>query len=297
MTQPKRYPDGSSLGSIRRWLRNSHVEELPGLLTIRVVIDASIILADLRWLTTKRSNPNAKTALLETLKAGTVAGYAPPELVLEVERHIPRVAREGGIAEERLRMEWQEYRSLISVVPTPPGPPADWGKGVGDPDDAPYLHLHLALHAPVYTKDSHLTAMGATVIGPGVLTDLRTYTRASAARWSLLVGTSVATFAIGSAALHLMTAGIRFARTRPVLMLGALGIGIIAWAYLRKTNTSSRELANTALAKGRDALGSVGTFAYMVLEEIAKADQAGANALSKVEARIPNEAMVRARTA
>ena len=49
---------------------------LGSVLRVRAVIDSNAVIADLRYLATKRRNPKMRTYLQEVLAAGTLIGYA-----------------------------------------------------------------------------------------------------------------------------------------------------------------------------------------------------------------------------
>src|SRR4030065_47447 len=60
----------------------------------RIVVDTNVVLADVRWLACKRNNSAARTALIETIDAGTLDVYVPPSLHDEIEEHILRISIE-----------------------------------------------------------------------------------------------------------------------------------------------------------------------------------------------------------
>jgi predicted nucleic acid-binding protein len=164
---------------------------------VSLVIDANVVLADLRWLA-KRKNPRARTNLQEVLAAGTVVAYAPPQLETEIRRHMPRVASEAKLNVEQLEAEWEIYRKTILFRT-----PAEGARPerVQDPDDLPYLYLRMQLDAEaIYTDDTDLEPMGAPVIGKDIVVALRDYSRAASVEMSIKMGGTVV-FVAGTGAM------------------------------------------------------------------------------------------------
>jgi hypothetical protein len=142
-------------------------------LRIRVVVDASAVLKDLRWLVTKRRHAGARSALQEALASGLVIGYAPPVLRTSVVKYLPDFAEELGIPIDRLMSEWSAYEPLLQYVEPEPMNPSVFGNVdlTRDPDDLPYLQLAMQLGVDaVLTRDKDIVAMGSdAAIGFGKL--------------------------------------------------------------------------------------------------------------------------------
>jgi predicted nucleic acid-binding protein len=162
---------------------------------VRFVVDANVVLSDLRWLA-RRKNPEARTILQEVLAGGTVIAFAPPQLDAEVTRHLPRIAKKAKVAVEVLEAEWLAYRAQFRFrAPAEGERPAH----VQDPDDLPYLYLRAEIGAEaIYTNDSDLVAMGAPVVGAEIVIALRDYTRASSIDVSIKMGGTVVAVASGA---------------------------------------------------------------------------------------------------
>ncbi len=162
---------------------------------VRFVVDANVVLSDLRWLA-RRKNPEARTILQEVLAAGTVIAFAPPQLDDEVTRHLPRIAQSAKVAVEVLEAEWVAYRAQFRFRSPAEGErPAH----VQDPDDLPYLYLRAEIGAEaIYTNDSDLVAMGAPVVGTEIVIALRDYTRASSVDVSIRMGGTLVAVASGA---------------------------------------------------------------------------------------------------
>jgi predicted nucleic acid-binding protein len=153
-----------------------------GLERVTVSVDVNVVLGDLLWMATRRQ-PEGRTNLLEAMDAGTVLAFAPRALESKVLEKIDVLAEEEGVSAERLREEWVLYRKRISFHdPQPQERPAI----VPDPEDLPYLDLHLELATDaVYSQDRHLRMMGAPVIDKKQVLALRNYSRAAASRTTL----------------------------------------------------------------------------------------------------------------
>lgn len=78
-------------------------------------MDANIILGDLIWLVSKRTNDSAKTQLMETIEAETIDIYAPPIFFDEVEEKIPLLATEKGLDINLMYEHWEIYKTKIKL--------------------------------------------------------------------------------------------------------------------------------------------------------------------------------------
>jgi len=197
----------------------------------RVVIDANVVLSDLLWLTRKRSNPHARTGLQEVVDAGTLLAIAPSWLDQEVREHAGEMAARAGVSVEQYFLEWKKYRtSIIFVQP----------KGIGrgseiDPDDVPYVSTYYKFGAhAVYSKDHHITQMGARTIDEQVIVTLRDYSRAASWQYTIQYGGITVTI-LGwhtlIASLHILGGIARFVRSSPRWVQGLLlagGVALIA---------------------------------------------------------------------
>lgn len=182
---------------------------LGGLRSVRLVIDASVVLADLRWLAGKRRNPTARTSLMEVMAAGTVVAYAPPELRIEVRKEIPSIAEELGISELEIVSLWQStyepqlnFHARGNFVPS--------HGSVRDPKDMPYIELWAGLGADaIYTRDNDIAAMGGHVVSAEIVLSLRDYARAASVEMTLKIGSAAMTL-VGIEALRSVVGAVRF---------------------------------------------------------------------------------------
>lgn len=131
----------TSIGALRQ-MKYSMAE----IANVSLVVDTNIILGELRWLSSKRRDDEAKTSLMEVMEAETVTLYAPPIFFAEVEEKIPLIATTQGLDAEVMRKHWKEYKTKIKLAI----PDSDIIKmlqaGV-DPDDAEFVALQKTLGA------------------------------------------------------------------------------------------------------------------------------------------------------
>jgi len=200
---------------------------------IRFVIDTNIVLDELLFVTTKRRKAFARTALREVLDSGVAVTIAPTKMHEEVNRHIPRLARERSVPEERFRQAWVELQAQIEfrdVRDVKEGLP---GRNVRDPDDLPFVILYLSSGVDaVLTRDLDIPAMGAKALGPEALVPVRDYARAKSPEVSLrfggvlVVGIPIVSLV---ASLKLLSMALRaFRNLSPELQLLLLGGVVLA---------------------------------------------------------------------
>jgi len=103
---------------VQSWKESSSV--IGGAAQFQLVVDANIILGDLIWLVSKRSNTSAKTQLMETIEAETVDIYAPPIFFDEVEEKIPLLAIEKRLDISLMYEHWAIYKTKIKCGITRP---------------------------------------------------------------------------------------------------------------------------------------------------------------------------------
>ncbi len=161
--------------------------QLGPIFQVSIILDASAVIADLRWLALKRKNPGARPQLLEVMQAKTVRAFAPTFLEQEVTARIQSLALEENLLLEELETHWSAYRGLISFV--------DIGgaeAGYQDPKDVPYLKLQSQLEAKILSNDRDIAQMGGRVAGIMVIAKLCTYGREAAVEFTIKAGTCTA---------------------------------------------------------------------------------------------------------
>jgi len=146
----------------------------------RVVVDTNVVLADVRWLAYKRKDSAARTALIETIDAGTLDVYVPPSLRDEVEEHILRISIEEGLDHSRLTAVWAEYQKKLKILDPDQNVVQSYSEGV-DPDDAVFIALAEVIGAAgVLSNDRHIAMMGGRKISVDCVLSMRDYSRATA---------------------------------------------------------------------------------------------------------------------
>lgn len=158
---------------------------LGALFQIDLILDANVVIGELRWVTKHRVKPDARSALLEVMEAGTLKAWAPTFLESEVEKHIATLV-DAGSSESEVAAHWQRLRPHINFVDVGGAP--ENGEDFLDPKDVPYLRLQKLIEAGILSKDHHINAMGGRAIHPfRILAALRAYSRASAVHVTIQV--------------------------------------------------------------------------------------------------------------
>src|SRR6185437_4495694 len=160
----------------------------PKLIRLAVVVDASVINAELRWRLARRRRPENRSALFEAVDAGVVTIVAPLFLAAEIEEHLVEIAAQTGSSVEAAMVEWKAIRPKLRFYAPPYGTPVS---NVVDPDDIAYVDSSKALGLPVYTRDAHFQTMGAPAVLDRIDLELRDHARGI---------TMTLTFTVGSAA-------------------------------------------------------------------------------------------------
>ena len=170
----------------------------PSILQVRLVLDASSVIADLRWLEKKRRDESARSKLQEVLAAETVLAYAPTYLKLEMQKKLPLLAERDQLSLRSLRAHWAIYEAQIRFVDTG-GPDSEFA----DPCDAPYVKLQSALESWILTQDNDFEAMGTPTVDYQFVDRLCTYSRRSAVEYTLKA-TGVSATAIAGLAVKVL---------------------------------------------------------------------------------------------
>lgn len=153
---------------------------IDGVAQFRIVIDSNIVIGDVLWLATKRTDPNARTSVLETIAAGTLEVYAPQHLRREVEEHLARIAEEEGYDLQLLLTTWGEYQENLKWA-EPGAEHVELYRDGVDPQDAPFVALADTLQAAgVLSRDKHIEMMGGKLLDVEFVMALRGYSRAAA---------------------------------------------------------------------------------------------------------------------
>jgi len=224
--------------------------------SLDIILDANAILKDLHFLTKRRENPNARTALQEVIDAGTVEVYAPDHLEEEICDEIPEMSEKKDIPEEDLWDMWEELRSQIEFKEVDDGKlrlAARQAKGTDDPevsydtDDLPYVGLHLQTGAPIHSEDQHIEKMGAPALDREVMMRLRNYSREASFGYHVIYGQAVVTVAALKTA-HLLAKGIaglfqKIWRLPPVFKVILGGLFLLVVLHPKSRQAISEKLA------------------------------------------------------
>lgn len=171
--------------AVRSWKESSAI--IGSAAQFRLVVDANIILGDLIWLVSKRTNDSAKTQLMETIEAETIDIYAPPIFFDEVEEKIPLLATEKGLDINLMYEHWEIYKTKIKLS-LPDSDKVQVLRGGKDPDDAEYIALEQTMGASgVISKNHDIRQMGGNQISITCITHLRNYSRSTSIELNIKV--------------------------------------------------------------------------------------------------------------
>lgn len=259
---------------------------------VRVVVDANVVLADLLILARPHRKSGVRTILQELVASGTICLLAPMKLREEVDRHLRTIAAQKGLEVAHLRRLWADYEAILRYFEPDPDARRDCER-VADPDDVAYVRLWSQLGArAVYSRDQHLSRMGAPVVQLEVFLSLRDYARAASMELTIKFGLSVAVFA-GIEAIAAAIAATR-AFVRMILRLPpgaqlALGSGVIILLIYPKT----RVHIMNALHGTPTFLRQAGAALAPVLLQMARQNAIATTALEPADALLPNQSPAR----
>lgn len=149
------------------------------------IVDANLVLQDIRYLLTKTNTSDARTGFLELLEAGAIGCYAPSFLETEIAEKVPVLADKYNFSSQEGFALWERFSKHIEFVDV--GGPENAPDDARDPKDWPYVELHNQLQHPVVTNDKDIAGMGAVTARFTVITSLRNYARESANAMSIMV--------------------------------------------------------------------------------------------------------------
>lgn len=230
---------------------------------IRLVLDTNIVIDELLFVTSKRRNPSARTALREAMDSGVILTIAPTKMREEVDKHIPRLARERSVPEATLNEAWQDLQTRIEFREVKTNPLER--ENVRDQDDIEFVVLYKKSGADaVLTRDLDIPAMGAKSVGPEVLPSVRDYARAKSPEVSLRIG-NVLIFGIPIAALAALAKLLSVAWRTIRSLSPELQFLLLSGAILAVSHPRSRKALRagfSSLASGLKT--STGVFAEVV---------------------------------
>jgi len=194
----------------------------PEIVQIPLIVDASAIIEDIRWLSCIASNTEARTNLLEAIESQTILAYAPTYIDEELAKNIPIVAAEEGVSVELLETQWGRFRQSLRLIDC--GGPDE---RFLDQKDAPYVKLQREIDAPVSSRDPHFNQMGVPLISVKIIRAAKDYSREAAVEYSIKiagVGSLMVSTAIVRGAWELLRSlGVEVRRLPSWLWLVVLG--------------------------------------------------------------------------
>lgn len=151
-------PEG--LAVLREFFRNN--EQLnaifPKIYQVSLILDANVIISDILWLAKKQKNPDARPRLLLALMCGTIKAYFPFFLIEELDKNLPKLAKEHNIPYEVLQSKWLEFKQYIELVDVD-DPTDEEISAAQDSKDLPYIKLQEKIGAQIHSNDSDIIAM------------------------------------------------------------------------------------------------------------------------------------------
>jgi hypothetical protein len=215
-------------------------EQLGDPKNLRLVLDANIVIAEVRWLVKKRRDPTARTSLQEAVASGTLVAFAPTFLDDEMRRQLSDVAEDERLSYPALLDAWELYKTAL-IFYDAALPVCAPGSDAVDPKDFPYVETYLAIGAAaIMTSDPHLQRMGARTVGSEISVKMRTYGRDASIDLTLrtggvLVATAIIAGTIGLAktAVNMATLVSHLPRSLQALVVLAL-VGLIAYRPTRE---------------------------------------------------------------
>lgn len=280
---------------------HSLLRELPELANVlgvpnqlRLVLDANVVIAEIRWMVKKRRKPDSRSALQEVLASGTVVAYAPPLLRAEVDRHLRNIADREGLQLDALLSAWSSFEPLLCFVEPPALLRPEERAVARDPNDVPFLELQVGIDAAaIYTEDADLDGMGAPVVGKGVMREMRSYARAASLSFTVRLG-GVAVLTAGIAALAAVASAVRgglgTVRRMPRWAQGLLAAAVCLLLMHPRTRTwlMARLRATGALAG--EAVRELTPLILLAMERTRGASETAQQAWTAVSAALPTRA-------
>ena len=274
---------------------------LPSLIRIQLVIDANVVLAEIRW-RLKRRNPSARSDLSEAIDSGILIAVAPKYLLSEIDdEHLARILKGTDKTILDAKREWEDFRSRIHLYH--PLSEGDESMRAVDPDDVVYVQTCDEIGADaVHSRDKDLIRMGARVTSVTPDRTLRDCARSNAIVMGIGVSSTFAvtiTYATLRGVWALIERGIEGFCSLPTW----LKILIAASAITIATRPSFRERAAATWSELCSAWESVAPGIFDVLAQLAiayleaqtKAIQSKAELQSILPPQTPRTALQHAR--
>ena len=206
----------------------------PGLLQVRLVVDANRVQGELRWRLRRRRSTANRSSLHEAIDAGVVVLFAPLHVKWEIEKHYEDIAEETGTTIADVKQEWALFQKRLCFH-APKAQPLPT-EAYADIDDFPYLAtwMELDTHA-IYTTDPHLVEMGAPVVSVLIDKQLRDYARGSTVQIAVGIGSSfsmVVGWEFLQVVYRLLVRSIKIVRQLPpAVQIGLVATGVICVAH------------------------------------------------------------------
>jgi predicted nucleic acid-binding protein len=173
------------------WFENPAIKSLFNFVKIKIIVDANIVLNDIKWILTKAKSSEARTDLLEVLEAGSIECFAPTFLDKEVKDKLSTLSARYDFDIKLALQLWERFKSNIELIEVGE---ASANLNLRDPKDWPYIQLQKIIEVPIVSKDKDIAGMGGHVVHYTVLVNLRNYARNSATCLKLIASGGFAAF-------------------------------------------------------------------------------------------------------
>jgi predicted nucleic acid-binding protein len=258
-----------------------------------LVIDTNRVLDEIGWLVAKRRNPIARTSIQELHASGTVSLFAPEHLLAEVEKHLPRVARDYRTTVEAMDTAWKEYRSMIHFIPASHLGEAD--RGARDPKDVPFIQARDAVGArAIISNDKDIKAMAGLMVAHETIRIAVRYARhvtAAVQGRSIVLGGVVIVGGLAYGAVFgtvaLARAYWRLPRWLKVAIPAALLVTAAVVALHPGARKRVREAIDSFKARWPELKANAGVALEQFFSELSAAEADASAALDVVKAHVP----------
>jgi len=227
---------------------------------VHVVLDTSVVLADIWYLAKNRTLGKSQPRLLDLLVSQTLIAYAPPNLAAEVEDKLPKFATRLGVDVAQLSAHWARYATHIRVVQASDliliGPQS--ALAARDPKDVPFAIVARLTGVGILTRDTDYAGADVAVVPFCILVDLRTYARGKTVELLVVYGGLAITVPL----IHGLKAIAGFIQRLPPLVKIAMVVSSLIYLsdadrrqrFLNRLGSITRTLAPIAMAAGAACL-------------------------------------------
>lgn len=210
----------------------------------RVVVDANVILRNLRWMALKRQNANARTGLFEAIDSGIIEVYAPKFMQEEVMEYLKVISADDKLDYKYMAANWRAIKRKIKFRTPKEELVSKYTRPGDDIKDAPYLALAEKMGGiRIVSSDTDIQRMGGYTLDPLTITPLLRETARSMAVW-LQCKINVHLIAIAGTVITVglikMIAKLIVRMPGRLKLISLILIGLTIWAFWKKIKSSDK---------------------------------------------------------